>query len=217
MLNRLPSKSSFKEHLHILLFQEDLVKDEDRNEENLADEDTASDSTLSAVWPIWPVGLNNMRKTPLNYPKIPLPTYTVQDFARRNRLQDQDATENAKRVAEKYSLQKRNTARKTNYENRVEITSKYIPVLTAYNSDTLELGKSKYVKFTNPEHKNLNEMSRLRVGLVPVKHLAGVDYVRLPMIPQEKTAAQYQKTLGANKYCATGMLGVRFKTDAHKR
>ena len=149
--------------------------------------------------------------------KTPLPTYTVQDFARRNRSQDQDPTQSAKRIAEKYSLQKRDTAGKTNNENRVKITSKYIPALTAYNPDTSELGESKYLKFTNPEHKNLREMSCLRVGLVPVKHSAGVDYVRLPMIPQEKTAVQYQKTLGANKHCATGMLGVCFKTEAHKR
>ena len=156
-----------------------------------------------------------MRKAPLNFPKIPLPTYTALDFAGRNGLHDEDITGNTKRMVEKYSLQNSNCARKTKDEKRVRITSKYIPALTAYKSNTLELGESKHLKFTHPDVKTYEEVGRLRVGLVPVKHIAGVDYVRLPVIPQEKTTQS--KTLGTTKHCATGMLGVRFKSESHRR
>lgn len=173
------------------------------------------DSELSAVWPIWPVGLNNMRKTPFNYPKIPLPTYTPLDFTRVNRLQEEHDKGNTKGASEERGLWN-DTAHKTQDENRVRITSKYIPALTAYNSSSLA-GDSKHLKFTHPERKNLNEIRHLRVGLVPVKHLAGVDYLKLPLIPREKPTVQSHEPLVAKKHCATGMLGVRFKTDAHKR
>lgn len=174
----------------------------------------ANDSEVSAVWPIWPVGLSNMRKTPLNYPKIPLPTYTALDFSRRNCLQDSNA--NAKRVSDEGTLQS-DTTTKLNDKNRVRITSKHIPALTAYNCSSFGLGDSKHLKFTCPETKNLNEMHRFRVGLVPVKHLVGVNYLRLPVIGREKPSTQSHEQPGTRKYCATGMLGVRFKTDAHKR
>ena len=197
--------------------QESLKNGKRKNPKNRADENVENDSQLSAVWPIWPVGRSNMRKTPLNFPKIPLPRYTPQDFVSGiNHLQDNETTDNTPKVSEECSLQN-DTIRKTNDENRVRITSKYIPALTAYNSSSLGLGQLKHVKFTNSEHKNLNEVGQVRVGLVPVKHLAGIDYLKLPMIPREKTAAQTHEPLGAKKYCATGMLGVRFKTDAHKR
>lgn len=144
-----------------------------------------------------------------------MPTYTALDLARRNGLQDEDITGNSKRVTEKYSLQNSNCATKTKDENRVRITSKYIPALTAYKSNTLELGESKHLKFSHPEVKTCEEVGCLRVGLVPVKNVAGVDYVRLPVIPQEKT--MQSKTLGTTKHCTTGMLGVRFKSEAHRR
>ena len=157
-----------------------------------------------------------MRKTPMNYPKIPLPTYTALDFARAKRLQGHEASENTKSDSSEQSLQN-NTARNTKDENRVKITSKYIPALTAYNSNTLGLGESKYLKFTQPEHKNLREMRRLRLRLVPVKHLADVDHLKLPVIPRDKATVQSHEPLRTKKNCATEMLGVRFKTDAHKR
>ena len=175
----------------------------------------ANDSELSAVWPIWPVGLNNMHKTPLNYPKIPLPTYTPLDFSRTNRLQDNN-TRSKQVVREEQTLPFNATTKRSN-QNQARITSKYIPALTAYNSSTLGLGDSKHLKFTHPENRNLNETRRLRVDLVPVKHLAGVDYLRLPLIGREKTNMKPHDQPGERKHCATGMLGVRFKTDAHKR
>ena len=175
----------------------------------------ANDSEVSAVWPIWPVGLNNMHKAPLNYPKISLPTYTPLDFSRTNRLQDNNT--NSKQVLpDERTFQFSATAKRSN-EIHAKITSKYIPALTAYNSSTLGLGDSKHLKFTHPMTKNLNEMRRLRVELVPVRHLAGVDYLRLPLIEREKTNMQPHDQPGERKYCATGMLGVGFKSDAHKR
>lgn len=196
------------------LLQENLSDGTNKNEKNLKNEETVDDSELSAVWPIWPVGLNNMHKMPLNFPKIPLPTYTPLDFSRRNRLQDINT--NVKHVSEEQTMQS-DTATKPYDKNCVRITSKHIPALTAYKSSTLGLGDSKHLKFTNPDTTNLNEMRRFRVGLVPVKHLAGVDFIKLPLIGQEKANVQSYEQPGERKYCATGMLGVRFKTDAHKR
>lgn len=195
------------------LLQENLSDGTRINEKKLKNEEMANDSELSAVWPIWPVGLNNMHKMPLNFPKIPLPTYTPWDFSRRNRLQDNNI--NVKQASEEQTIQS-DTVAKPNDRNRVRITSKHIPALTAYNSSTSGLRDSKLLKFTNPETKNLKEMRLLRVGLVPVKDLAGVD-IKLPMIGQEKANMQSHDQPGVRKYCATGMLGVRFKTDAHKR
>ena len=184
-------------------------------ENKLKNEEIADDSELSTVWPTWPVGLNNMHKTPLNYPKIALPTYTPLDFSRTNRLQDNDT--NSKRVVQEKQILQFNAATTRSDENHARITSKYIPALTAYNSSTLGLGDSKHLKFTHPETKNLNEVRRLRVDLVPVEHLAGVDCLRLPLIGREKTIMKPHDQPGERKCCATGMLGVRFKTDAHKR
>lgn len=186
------------------------------HENKLKNEEMENDSELLAVWPIWPVGLNNMRKTPLNYPKIPLPTYTPLDFSRTNRGSQDNNTDSEQVVREEQTLQS-NAATKQSNENRARITSKYIPALTAYNSSTLGLRDSKHLKFTHPETKNLDEMRRLRVDLVPVKHLTGVDYLRLPLIGREKTNVQSHDQPGERKYCTTGMLGVHFKTDAHKR
>lgn len=182
-------------------------------ENKLKNEEMANDSELSAVWPIWPVGLNNMHKAPLNYPKISLPTYTPLDFSRRNRLQDNNGSKQVLRDEQTFQF---NASTKCSNENRVRITSKYIPALTAYNSSTLGLEDSKHLKFTHPKSKNLNEMRRFRVDLVPVRHLAGVD-LRLPLIERDKTNMQPNDQPGERKYCATGMLGVRFKTNAHKR
>ena len=192
------------------LSQEHKLKNEERQE-------MANDSEPSAVWPIWPVGLHNMHKTPLNYPKIPLPTYTSLDFSRTNRSQDNNINTNSRQgVLEGQTLQFSAATKRSN-ENQATITSKYIPALTAYNSSTLGLGESKQLKFNHPENKNLKETRRLCVDLVPVKHLVGVDYLRLPLIGREKTNMQSHDQPGERKYCATGMLGVRFKTDAHKR
>ena len=174
----------------------------------------AKHSELSAVCPIWPVGLNNMHKAPLNYPKISLPTYTPLDFSRTNRLQDNNT--NSKQVLRDELTFQFNATKRSN-ESRTRITSKYIPALTAYNSSTLGLGDSKHLSFTHPKSENMNKMRRLRVGLVPAKHLACVDYLRLPLIEKEKTNMKPHDQPGERKYCATGMLGVRFKTDAHKR
>ncbi len=196
------------------VLQENLIHETRKNEKKLKNEEMANDSELSAVWPIWPVGLNNMHKMPLNFPKIPLPTYTALDFSRRNRLQDNNI--DVKQVSEEQIMQS-NSSTKPNDKTRVRITSKHIPALTAYNSSTLALGDSKHLKFTNPETKNLNEMRRFRVRLVPVKHLAGVNFIKLPLIGQEKGNVQSHEQPGERKYCATGMLGVRFKTDAHQR
>ena len=186
-------------------------------ESKLRNEEISNDSKLSAAWPIWPVGLNNMHKAPLNYPKIPLPTYTPLDFSRRDRLQDNN-TDSKQVVREEQTLQF-NATTKRSTGNHARITRKYIPALTAYTSSALRLGESKHLKFTHPETKNLNEMRRLRVDLVPLnyKNLSGVDYMRLPLIGREKTNVQSHDQPGERKYCATGMLGVRFKTDAHKR
>lgn len=172
------------------------------------------DLELSAVWPVWPVGLNNMRKAPLNYPKIPLPPYTPLDFSRRNRLR---AVKKDVKQALKEETMQSNPARKPNNKHGVRITRKHIPALTAYNSSILALGDSKHLKFTNPDNKKLNELSRFGVGLVPLKYLAGDDYLNLPLIEKEKAGVQLHEQPGERKHCATGMLGVRFKTDAHKR
>ncbi len=196
------------------LLQGNLSDGTRKNEKKLKNEEMANDSELSAVWPIWPVGLNNMHKMPLNFPKIPLPTYTPLDFSRRNRLQDNNIC--VRQVSDEQTMQF-DTATKPNDKTRIRISSKHIPALTAYNSSTLALGDSKHLKFTNPETKNLNEMRRFRLGLVPVKHMAGVDFIKLPLIGQEKAKVQSHEQPGERKYCATGMLGVRFKTDAHKR
>lgn len=198
------------------MLQENLKNETLNHENKLKNEEMENDSELLAVWPIWPVGLNNMRKTPLNYPKIPLPTHTPLDFSRTNRGSQDNNTDSEQVVREEQTLQS-NAATKQSNENRARITSKYIPALTAYNSSTLGLRDSKHLKFTHPETKNLDEMRRLRVDLVPVKHLTGVDYLRLPLIGREKTNVQSHDQPGERKYCTTGMLGVHFKTDAHKR
>ena len=181
-------------------------------ENKLKNEEMASDSEVSAVWPIWPVGLNNMHKAPLNYPKISLPTYTPLDFSRTNRLQDDNT--NSKQVLQVEQTFQFNATTKRSNDIHTRITSKYIPALTAYNSSTLGLGDLKHLKFTHPRTKNLNEMRRLHAELVPVRHLAGV---RLRLIEKEKTNMPPDDQPGERKYCATGMLGVRFKSDAHKR
>ena len=186
-------------------------------ENKLKNEELPNDSKHSAVWPIWPVGLNNIHKAPLNYPKIPLPQYTPLDFSRTNRLQKNNIhIKSTPAVREEQTMQFNATTKRSN-KNHARITSKYIPALTAYASSTLGLGESKHLKFTHPETKNLNEMRRLRVDLVPVKDLASVDHLRLPLIEREKTNMQSHDQPSDRKHCATGMLGVRFKTDAHKR
>ena len=186
-------------------------------ENKLKNEELPNDSKHSAVWPIWPVGLNNIHKAPLNYPKIPLPQYTPLDFSRTNRLQKNNIhIKSTPAVREEQTMQFNATTKRSN-KNHARITSKYIPALTAYASSTLGLGESNHLKFTHPETKNLNEMRRLRVDLVPVKDLASVDHLRLPLIEREKTNMQSHDQPSDRKHCATGMLGVRFKTDAHKR
>ena len=40
---------------------------------------------------------------------------------------------------------------------------------------------------------------------------------RLPRIPQETTVMLSHRAQEGKKYCTTAMLGVRFKTEAHKR
>ena len=201
----------------LFLLQESQEDGERKSEKELENKKMANNSESSAVWPIWPVGLSNMRKTPLNYPKIPLPIYTPLDFSTRNRLQKNTTDSNL--VSEEQTMQclGSDPTSKRNIENRVRITKKYVPALTAYNYSSLGLGDSKHLKFTNPDTKNLKEMRCLRVGLVPVKHLSGVDYVRLPLIGRDKTTKQSREQPGKKNHCTTGMLGVRFKTDAHKR
>lgn len=171
---------------------------------------------LSAVWPIWPVGLNDMRKTPLNFPKIPLPTYTAQDFTKISQMPSKETTENIQRGSGEYDL-KCGSLESTKYKNWIRTASKYISALTAYNSSSLDVGEMKHLRFSNPEHKNLNELGQVRVSVLPVKHLAGVDCVKLPMIPSKQTTERSHEPPQRKSQCATGMLGVRFKTDAHRR
>lgn len=184
-------------------------------ENKLKNEELPNDSKPSAVWPIWPVGLNNMHKAPLNYPKIPLPQYTPLDFSRTNHLQKNNINIKSKQAVREEHTMQFNATTKRSKKNHARITSKYIPALTAYAPSTLGLGESKHLKFTHPETKNLKR--RLRMDLVPVKDLAGVDHLRLPLIEREKTNMQSHDQPSDRKHCATGMLGVRFKTDAHKR
>ena len=210
-----------KWHKNIALFflwQGNLKKGLPKNRpNNLEDDDVETRPHLSAVWPIWPVGVNNMRKTPLNFPKIPLPTYPPQDFTKISRMPSKETTQNIQRGSGEYSL-KNGSLESTKYENWIRTqANKYIPALTAYNSSSLDVGEMKHLRFTYPEHKNLNELGQVPVGLLPVKHLAGVDYVKLPMIPSKQTTEQSHEPLERKLHCATGMLGVRFKTDAHRR
>ena len=180
--------------------------------DNLEDNDMETQPHLSVVWPTWPVGLNDMRKTPRNFPKIPLPTYPPQDFTKISQMPSlKETTQNIQGGSEEYSP--KCGSQESTHENWIRTASKYIPALTTYNSSSLVFGEMKHLRFSNPEHKNLNELGQVRVGLLPVKHLAGVDYVKLPMIPSTQTTEPPQRKL----HCTTEMLGVRFKADAHKR
>ncbi|PFX24622.1 hypothetical protein AWC38_SpisGene10777 [Stylophora pistillata] len=189
---------------------------ERNNEEELDGKKVANESVSSAVWPICPVGLNNMRKTPLNYPKIPLPLYSPLDFSKRDQSQN---TYNCNRVLGEQTtqcLQLDAMFTKRHTKKHVTFTNQYVPAFTAYRYGSLGLEDPKHLKFSSPETKNLKEMRSVRVGLVPVKHSAGVDYVTLPLIGREKVIEQSHKPQ-SKKHCATRMLGVRFKTDAHRR
>ncbi|XP_073239877.1 uncharacterized protein [Porites lutea] len=183
---------------------------------NLEDNDVETQPHLSVVWPIWPVGLDDMRRTPLNFPKIPLPTYAPQDFTKISQMPSKETTQNIQGGSEENSP-KCGSLESTKYENWIRTASKYIPALTAYNSSSLDFGEMKHLRFSNPEHKNLNELGQVRVGLLPVKHLAGVDYVKLPLIPSKQTRERSHEPPQRKLHCTTEMLGIRFKTDAHKR
>ncbi|XP_068743254.1 uncharacterized protein [Montipora capricornis] len=197
----------------------DKLMQEEMDGQNFKEEDKEKDSKLSGAWPIWPVGLNDMRKTPLNYTKKPLPTYTAADFARRGHRQDGHSNQNESihiRFAKPQTLENGINDGKDD-GNCVRFRKKYLPSLTAYKSNTAHPGESKHLKFTNPETKCFEEMCHFHVGLLPAKQLTRVDYVRLPMISEKTSAVLSQNTQEGKKYCTTEMLGVRFKTDAHER
>ena len=214
----LKRKNDTKISHFFFLWQGNLKKGLPKNRPvNLEDDDVETQPHLSAVWPIWPVGLNNMLKTPLNFPKIPLPTYPSQDFTKISHMPSKETTQNIQRGSGEYSL-KNGSLESTKYENWIRTqANKYIPALTAYNSSSLDVGEMKHLRFTYPEHKNLNELGQVRVGLLPVKHLAEVDYAKLPMIPSKQATEQSHEPQERELHCATEMLGVRFKTDAHRR
>ena len=154
--------------------------------------------------------------TPLNFPKIPLPTYAPQDFTKISQMPSlKETTQNIQGGSEEYSP--KCGSQESTHENWIRTASKYIPALTAYNSSSLVFGEMKHLRFSNPEHKNLNELGQVRVSLLPVKHLAGVDYVKLPMIPSKQTTERSHEPPERKLHCTTEMLGIRFKTDAHKR
>lgn len=167
------------------------------------------------MWPIWPVGLK-MRKTPLNYPKIPLPVYTPLDFSKRDQSQNSNNCSHVSGEQTTHCLQLDAMFTKSHTKKHATFTNQYVPALTAYRYSSLGLEDSKHLKFTSPETKNLKEMQPVHVSLVPVKHPAGVDYVRLPLIGREKATEQSREPPPQN-HCATRMLGIRFKTDAHRR
>ena len=159
----------------------------------------------------------DMCKTPLNFSKIPLPTYAPQDFTKICQMPSlKETTQNIQGGSEEYSP--KCGSKESTHENWIRTASKYIPALTAYNSSSLVFGEMKHLRFSNPEHKNLNELGQVRVSLLPaVKHLAGVDYIKLPMIPSKQTTERSQEPPQRKLHCTTEMLGVRFKADAHKR
>lgn len=184
---------------------------ERKSEGKLDNEKVPTDSASSAVWPIWPV-----RKTPLNYPKIPLPVYTPLDFSKRDQSQNSNNCSHVSGEQTAHCLQLDAMFTKSHTKKHATFTNQYVPALTAYRYSSLGLEDSKHLKFTSPETKNLKEMQPVHVSLVPVKHPAGVDYVRLPLIGQEKATEQSREPPPKN-HCATRMLGIRFKTDAHRR
>lgn len=202
---------------NFFLWRGNLEKGLSKNRpDNLEDNDVETQPHLSVVWPTWPVGLNDMRKTPLNFPKIPLPTYAPQDFTKISQMPSlKETTQNIQGGSVEYSP--KCGSQESTHENWIRTASKYIPALTAYNSSSLVFGEMKHLRFSNPEYKNLNELGQVRVGLLPVKHLAGVDYVKLPMIPSKQTTERSHEPPQRKLHCTTEMLGVRFKTDAHKR
>ena len=157
-----------------------------------------------------------MRKTPLNYPKIPLPVYTPLDFSKRDQSQNSNNCSHVSGEQTAHCLQLDAMFTKSHTKKHATFTNQYVPALTAYRYGSLGLEDSKHLKFTSPETKNLKEMQPVHVSLVPVKHPAGVDYVRVPLIGQEKATEQSREPPPKN-HCATRMLGIRFKTDAHRR
>ena len=185
--------------------------------DNLEDNDVETQPQCQWSGPLGQLQLVSldMRKTPLNFPKIPLPTYAPQDFTKISQMSSlKETTHNIQGGSEEYSPK---CGSQESTHNWIRTASKYIPALTAYNSSSLVFGEMKHLRFSNPEHKNLNELGQVRVSLLPVKHLAGVDYVKLPMIPSKQTTERSHEPPQRKLHCTTEMLGIRFKTDAHKR
>ena len=203
---------------NFLLWRGNLEKGLPKNRpDNLEDNDVETQPHLSVAWPTWPVALvSTICATPLNFPKIPLPTYAPQDFTKISQMPSlKETTQNIQGGSEEYSP--KCGSQESTHENWIRTARKYIPALTAYNSSSLVFGEMKHLRFSNPEHKNLNELGQVRVSLLPVKHLAGVDYVKLPMIPSKQTTERSHEPPQRKLHCTTEMLGIRFKTDAHKR
>ena len=192
------------------MFLQDITEP-GKGTENVEEDRKESDTEVTAVWPVWPVGLNSMKKTPVSYPRIPLPSYTTMDFSRmetvdENNNQEQHSVASDKRTAEEDD------------KGSVGLSTKHVPALTKYNSAIPDRGDVAHLTFSNPEWKKVNGNARLRMrlGLVPRKHMCGVKHSRHPL-NEKRTNAECDELGRVKKQCTTGMLGVQFMTVAHKR
>lgn len=99
-----------------------------------------------------------------------------------------------------------NYSEKAGEENSSKVAGVW-PIWPAGQSNIDKMSPN-YPKLPLPKYSTLNFAKRNQLQ---------DEQNRLPMIPQETTAMLSHGAQEGKKYCTTGMLGERFKTEAHKR
>ncbi|XP_067035983.1 uncharacterized protein [Acropora muricata] len=99
-----------------------------------------------------------------------------------------------------------NYSKKAGEENSSKVAGVW-PIWPAGQSNIDKMSPN-YPKLPLPKYSTLNFAKRNQLQ---------DEQNRLPMIPQETTAMLSHGAQEGKKYCTKGMLGERFKTEAHKR